>query len=140
MALYRTSETGKAKNKASQQRQNAKHKKSRESGAEPEKWILYYSRKADKQSGLGNDLTKEFVAAQIHKGCSYCGATEHMTLDRIDNARGHVQGNVVPACFRCNTIRGPMPYEAWLEVVSNGLKSAIDKGLLGNWGLTWKAR
>jgi len=55
-----------------------------------------------------------------------------MTLDRIDNDKGHTQDNVVPACIRCNYARRSMPYEAWL-VVAKGMREAREQGLFGDW-------
>jgi len=87
------------------------------------------SRRSDRKNGRDNDLTKEFIAAEITKGCSYCGETEiRMTLDRIDNDKGHLQDNVVPACIRCNYTRKNMPYEAWL-IVAKGMRKARKAGL-----------
>lgn len=110
----------------------------RERKINPHVYTVYDSRKADKKFGRQNDLTKEFVFDMIKNGCCYCGEKEtRITLDRIDNALGHLQSNVVPACFRCNDIRGDMPYEAWL-VVSKAVKEAKDLGLLGSWNLNKK--
>lgn len=96
-------------------------------------WIWQDSRKSDKKRGFDNDLTKEFIAEQIAKGCSYCGETElRMTLDRIDNEKGHTMGNTVPACIRCNYVRRNMPYEAWV-VVARAMKRARKQGLFGDW-------
>ena len=36
----------------------------------------------------------------------YCGDTEDIGLDRIDNTKGHTKDNVVPCCYICNTTRG----------------------------------
>src|SRR5262249_8563574 len=53
------------------------------------------SRKSDKKNGYENDLTKEFIEAAIADGCAYCGESGlRMTLDRIDNAKGHTRENV----------------------------------------------
>jgi hypothetical protein len=60
-----------------------------------------------------------------------------MTLDRIDNDKGHTEDNVVPACIRCNYTRRSMPYEAWL-VVAKGMREARERGLFGEW--TGRAR
>lgn len=69
----------------------------------------------------------------IANGCDYCGNHSiRMTMDRIDNSKGHTITNVVPACYRCNMIRGNMPYEAWLNMVP-ALKDTIEKGLLDGW-------
>jgi len=55
-----------------------------------------------------------------------------MTLDRIDDAKGHTADNVVPACIRCNYARRDMPYKAWL-VVAKAMRKARALGLFGNW-------
>ena len=82
---------------------------------------------------MGNDLTVEFVEG-ILSSCSYCGETEkiQLSIDRIDNKRGHLQDNVVPACVRCNIVRRDMPYEAWL-MLAPAMKKAKEAGLLGDW-------
>lgn len=53
------------------------------------------------------DLTTEEVEQIIDKACHYCGTTSlPRGLDRIDNSRGHIKGNVLPACAPCNFARG----------------------------------
>jgi len=90
-------------------------------------------RASDRRRGMDNDLTPEHIRSLIDQGCSYCGEAKlRMTLDRIDNERGHTQDNVVPACIRCNYIRRNMPYEAWL-VIAKGIRKAREHGLFGEW-------
>lgn len=113
-------------------------KKERDDPRHNAKFIYEDSRKSDRKHLRKNDLTKEFIKGEIEKGCSYCGETElRMTLDRIDNERGHTKDNVVPACIRCNYTRKDMPYEAWL-VVATGMRAAQNQGLFGDW--TGRAR
>lgn len=101
--------------------------------APPEKWILKESKKNDKRKGFKNDLTIEFIAALIKNPCAYCGETNlRMTLDRIDNALGHTQENVIQACIRCNLIRKDMPYQAWIELTPT-LCLIRQKNLFGDW-------
>ena len=91
------------------------------------------TRSSDRKAGLENDLTREFIAAEVAKGCFYCGESKiRMTLDRIDNNLGHLMTNVVPACIRCNYTRKDMPYEAWL-VVAKGMREAREGGLFSGW-------
>jgi hypothetical protein len=94
------------------------------------------SRNSDRKAGRkGHDLDWAFVKEVTSKGCSYCGETSlRMTLDRIDNDRAHSKSNVVPACIRCNYLRGSMPYSAWLHIVP-AVRSARDLGLFGSWGI-----
>lgn len=95
--------------------------------------ILKDSRCSDKKYGRENDLTRTFIETAIARECSYCGDTERMmTLDRVDNAIGHIQSNVVAACNRCNYIRRDMPYEAWL-LVAPTIRAARLRGLLDGW-------
>lgn len=97
------------------------------------KFIVKDARATDKRRGLHNDLTVEWVGSFIAGGCHYCGETAlRMTLDRIDNERGHTRDNVLPACGRCNFARRTMPYAAWLCLVG-GMREARERGLFGEW-------
>jgi len=99
----------------------------------PAQAIYSDTRAVDRKKGRANDLTKEFIAESISKGCSYCGeASIRMSLDRIDNSKGHTVDNVVPACIRCNTIRGSMPYDAWLRIAP-AIRKTRKAGLFGSW-------
>lgn len=99
----------------------------------PVQTVWVDSRRSDRKKGLENDLTKDFIRAALAQPCRYCGETHlRMTLDRIDNDKGHLMSNVVPACLRCNYTRGNMPYEAWLCLLP-GLREAREKGLFGSW-------
>jgi hypothetical protein len=39
------------------------------------------------------------------KSCIYCGDTEDLGCDRIDNSKGHTMNNIVPSCKICNYAR-----------------------------------
>ena len=41
----------------------------------------------------------------ISKPCIYCGDTNNVGCDRIDNNKGHLKENVVPCCVDCNVAR-----------------------------------
>lgn len=74
------------------------------------------------------------MALTINRDCFYCGETLlRMSLDRVDNSKGHTMDNVIPACVRCNYIRKDMPYDAWI-VVAVGMRQAREQGLFGGWG------
>jgi hypothetical protein len=115
-------------------------KEARMRSERPHMAIVHDSKRRDKENQLENDLTHEFVLSAIKDGCRYCGENSiRMTLDRIDNSRGHLQSNVVPACIRCNLIRKHMPYEAWL-VVAKGVREAKELGLFQTWHIRFERR
>lgn len=114
-------------------KQNARLSYMRKNELDLARFIIKDNRGWDKKHGFVCDLTREFVEQQITQPCSYCGETElRMTLDRVDNTKGHSQDNVVPACIRCNYLRRDMPYLAWIEV-AKGVQKAREQNLFGNW-------
>lgn len=53
------------------------------------------------------DLTTDEVFDLISKPCVHCGTTDlPIGLDRIDNKKPHIKGNVAPSCAPCNFARG----------------------------------
>ena len=53
------------------------------------------------------DLTTKQVYDLIVMPCVHCGTMEiPRGLDRVDNSKGHVIGNVAPSCAPCNFARG----------------------------------
>lgn len=53
------------------------------------------------------DLSSEEILAYIVQPCVYCGTVSfNRGLDRIDNSKPHVKGNVQTACTDCNIMRG----------------------------------
>jgi len=64
-------------------------------------------RKVDKNVGRTCDLDTDFMLNNIfNKPCSYCGSTDQIGCDRVDNRIGHIRTNVIPACKVCNMVRG----------------------------------
>lgn len=126
------------KKQAWQRQRTLKFSRMRAEGIDVARFILRDARRSDTLRGRTCDLTKEQIEMLIAGGCRYCGETElRMTLDRIDNAKGHTSENVVAACIRCNYARRDMPYEAWLCLIA-GLKRARELGLFKGW--TGRAR
>ncbi len=113
-------------------RSAVKVKQKRRDGEDRARFIIADAKHGDRKFGRECDLDRDFVNAEIAKGCSYCGSHTRMTMDRIDNAVGHLKTNVVPACYRCNMIRRDMPHEAWMAIVP-AIKAASDSGLFGDW-------
>ena len=108
-------------------------KRMRAEGVDVARFILREARRSDKLRGRVCDLTKAQIESLIAPGCGYCGETRlRMTLDRVDNSKGHTSDNVVPACIRCNYARRDMPYEAWL-CLAEGMRRARELGLFKGW-------
>jgi 5-methylcytosine-specific restriction endonuclease McrA len=68
--------------------------------------------------GLEYMLTPDQHDALVTGRCVYCGARPDPFngIDRVDNERGYVEGNVVTACFDCNRAKGQMTvgeFERW---------------------------
>lgn len=64
------------------------------------------ARYRNKEWGLTKD---QYLAIVENASCTYCNgsiAGYGHSLDRLDNAKGYVVGNVVPCCGPCNSIRG----------------------------------
>ncbi|MGH9940884.1 MAG: hypothetical protein ACRD9R_00815 [Pyrinomonadaceae bacterium] len=121
------------KKRAWQQQRNLKFNQMRAACVDVARFILWEARRADKRRGSVCNLTREQAESLIAYGCQYCGETNlRMTLDRIDNNKGHSFDNVVPAYIRCNYARRNMPYEAWL-CLADGMKRARELGLFKDW-------
>lgn len=77
--------------------------------------LFQWARYRAKSKGIEFSIKPEDVLAPSK--CPCCGVTlvsesrlraknDAMTLDRTDNSKGYVQGNVAVICFACNTIKG----------------------------------
>ena len=74
-----------------------------------------------KKRNLPLNISFEYFKNLKTSNCYYCGVSNiflqffcevmgrkmpYMSIDRIDNTKGYIIGNVVPACFLCNQIKG----------------------------------
>lgn len=60
----------------------------------------------DLKKGLEYDLCIDWFLENIaYKNCIYCGDTENIGCDRVDNSIGHTKTNVIPCCYTCNVVR-----------------------------------
>jgi hypothetical protein len=41
--------------------------------------------------------------------CSYCGSSESMGLDRVNNNEGYISTNIVSCCSKCNMMKHILP-------------------------------
>lgn len=66
--------------------------------------LLVTYNKFDFERNFETDLTREYIKENLYKKCTYCNHPS-TGLDRIDNAKGHLQSNCIPCCWECNTAR-----------------------------------
>ncbi len=78
----------------------------------------------DKKKNLSFNLTKSFFGKNIiSQPCIYCGATENIGCDRIDNEKGHTTENVIPACYICNTVRNNHFTVQEMKMIGNTIRT-----------------
>lgn len=78
------------------------------------------------------ELTRGQFAVLCKMPCHYCGTgpsnrsresrssvpVVYTGLDRVDNSRGYILGNVVPSCRRCNVRKHTSSYSEFLQWIS----------------------
>jgi len=64
------------------------------------------SLKRDKNKGFVICSKKSYFAILDVQVCFYCGIKGLIGVDRIDNSKGHIEGNMLPCCKECNYSRG----------------------------------
>jgi hypothetical protein len=86
-------------------------------GCPTRKTYLAYERQA-RERGLPFALTQEQFVSITQLSCAYCGASpanvtrhggkefRYNGIDRVDNTKGYVEGNVAPCCGACNLMKG----------------------------------
>lgn len=136
-------ERQKASYSVRQKDKNEALKKSRRTSESRAKHIRWDSARYDRRYGhITENLPIDWIEEQISKPCSYCErqlSKLEMTLDRVDNNKGHTQDNLIPSCSVCNYFRRDMPYEAWLLFMPS-MKKALHSGLLDNWNAGGRLR
>ena len=76
---------------------------------------LRHYKKSARARELEFTLTQEQFEEFWGRPCDYCGREiEDVGLDRVDNKKGYVVGNVVPCCWRCNVMKAQLSREEFL--------------------------
>jgi 5-methylcytosine-specific restriction endonuclease McrA len=98
-----------------------------------------YIRHANRR-GHSFDLTTERFEALIQQECHYCGnpagnaisrhglELHYNGIDRLDSAKGYVEGNVVPCCGHCNKAKLNLSHDDFLRLVG---RIAAKHGIVG---------
>ena len=88
------------------------------------KMISAYKNK-DKKMGFDNvcDITIDWMLDNIaNKPCVYCGDTNRVGCDRIDNNKPHTIDNVVPCCYECNCARNKNFSYDEMKIIGKAIK------------------
>ncbi len=95
-------------------------------------WNRYMSNTAlhSRRRGHEFSLSHSEFDSLVTARCFYCGAEPDPTngIDRMDNAKGYIQGNVVTACTRCNQAKHRMAlgeFVGWLLRAAEHLRAEI---------------
>jgi hypothetical protein len=103
-----------------------------------------------KHKGFEFRLSKEEFKELVISPCFYCGIRPYRTwrhthvlkngtadvlmangIDRVDNSKGYIQGNVVSACPKCNYAKRDMSlieFKEWVFILSRNLNCKFGKG------------
>ena len=105
--------------------------------------ILYRTYKSTaKRRGLDFNLDKFLFLSIVTNRCEYCGVepqheikSPHLKgeeeifvsngIDRIDNSKGYVDGNVVPCCTTCNYAKRTLTVEQFLSWINRVYKHSV---------------
>jgi len=69
-----------------------------------------------KRRGLPINITLEEFILLVDQICYYCGEPNKTKgLDRIDNGKGYIKGNVVSCCFWCNNWKSNRKMKDFVE-------------------------
>ncbi len=88
-----------------------------------------------RRKGKEFNISKSDYLELISKKCTYCGGTlplHGIALDRLDNSKGYVIGNVVSCCTTCNRIRGDhLSFEEMVHIIRCLKEFRLEKILKG---------
>lgn len=74
-------------------------------------------RKTSESRGLQFNISFSQFSEFWKTECFYCGTiVEKIGLDRVDNARGYVEGNIVSCCRDCNVAKNALSFEAFINL------------------------
>lgn len=97
-------------------------KKERDDNRERELLLSYKTR--DKRKGWICDLDVKWIKENIsNHSCVFCGSTENIGCDRIDNLKGHTKENCQPCCSDCNRTRGDEFSVEEMKIIGQSIKT-----------------
>lgn len=92
-----------------------------------------------KTSNREINLTDTEIINLICNPCVYCGVLTHPEnlkanngIDRVDNNKGYIRGNVVSACWDCNRMKHALELKKFYKCCSNIIKYFGSTNLIGD--------
>lgn len=92
----------------------------------PHRAVYHRYKQGAKRRNINWNLTEQQVFGLVVLDCHYCGGNastdmklpahpefRYTGIDRVDNAKGYEESNVVPCCEICNTSKRCMSLEEW---------------------------
>lgn len=58
---------------------------------------------------------QEYEENYWERPCTYCGHNTFGGIDRIDNTKGYISGNMNPCCWTCNSIKKDLSIEEFID-------------------------
>lgn len=102
-------------------------------GQNTENILFHDKNKQAARRGIEFALGKESFISLIKRNCFYCNRPPSQTrllpsphgrmlyngIDRIDSAKGYIDGNCVPCCKFCNSAKNTLSVKQFIELISN---------------------
>ena len=78
--------------------------------------LMYSGYKSNaKNRKLTFDMTLKDFKGIVSKNCYYCGLSNNIGIDRVDNSIGYKASNMVPCCTICNMMKKTLDVNIFLE-------------------------
>ena len=92
-------------------------------------WAKY--RCSARVRNLEFSIEKELLRDLVTDRCYYCGAASQPTngIDRVDNSKGYVFGNVVTCCRTCNLSKSDRSGDEFLDWVRRVYSHSLNPSL-----------
>jgi len=107
-------------------------------GSGPKNYVLTCYKYNARQRKIPWKISNEFFFELTQQNCHYCGASPsmiskmrgkkqtylffHNGVDRVDNFKGYVEGNVVSCCKICNNAKGTLSiteFSTWINRIAS---------------------
>ena len=108
-------------------------------GKSAEKFVLLRYKQGAKQRNIEWKISDDLALRLFQLDCFYCGKPPSQEkkvssrgkyvyngIDRVDNSKGYIEGNVVPCCGVCNKAKSDKSYaefKSWIFSVSDFMQA-----------------